>query len=116
MKRKITQKGQSRVLKYNIEKIKISTPKKWDKKWRLIIFDIPENKKLGRNILRELLKRLGFCQYQKSVWIYPFDCRNEIDFIKEIYEIRPYVKLVVAEKIDDESKYLDFFGLKTSSV
>ena len=45
----------------------------WDRKWRLVIFDIEEKNKPIRNSLRDLLKHLGFAQMQRSVWISPFD-------------------------------------------
>jgi|CryGeyStandDraft_7_1057128.scaffolds.fasta_scaffold101909_1 CRISPR-associated endonuclease Cas2 len=109
---KITEKGKTRVLKYQIENLKIPRPDIWDQKWRLVIFDIPVNRKLAREILREKLKNLGFYKLQKSVWLYPYPCEKEIDFIKEVYEIGDYVQLVVAEKIDDEEKYKKVFNLR----
>ena len=108
----ITQKGKTRALKYKLEKMKIKKPKRWDKKWRVVIFDIPNNKTLARNVLRDKLKELGFYKLQKSVWIFPYKCRDEIDFIKEIYNIEPYINLILAEKIDQEEKCLKFFNLK----
>lgn len=40
----------------------------WDGKWRVVIFDIPENKRIVRDILRNRLKMWGFLPWQKSVW------------------------------------------------
>lgn len=111
---KITEQGRIRALKYKIEEMKIPVPKVWDKKWRLVMFDIPNKKNLARNVLREKLKELGFYKLQKSVWLYPYECKDEIDFIKEVYEVGPYVKMAVVEKIDDEEKYLNLFNLKAS--
>ena len=107
----ITEKGKKRVLQYQIDDMKIAIPEKWDKKWRIVIFDIPNKKTLARNVLRDKLKELGFCLIQKSVWLYPYDCKDEIDFLKEVYEIRPFVKLAVAETIDNEEIYLRKFNL-----
>ncbi|MBI4008672.1 transcriptional regulator PaaX, partial [Candidatus Roizmanbacteria bacterium] len=42
---------------------------KWDGKWRIVIFDIPEVNKRIRQVLRETLKVLEFWPLQKSVWI-----------------------------------------------
>jgi CRISPR-associated endonuclease Cas2 len=108
----ITQKGKVKALKYKIENIKIKKPKSWDKKWRLVIFDISNKKRLARDVLRWKLKQLGFYRFQKSVWIYPYPCEDEIDFIKSVYQIEPNVKLVTAEKMEDEDKYLKIFRLK----
>jgi phenylacetic acid degradation operon negative regulatory protein len=55
-------------------------PKNWDKKIRLVIFDIYELERTKRNQLRKLLKQLGFIMLQKSVWISPF---NQFEFLDE---------------------------------
>jgi len=99
---KITKKGVSRILKYQIEDIAIDKPSAWDKKWWLVIFDIPDHSKKKSNFLRNKLYDLGFLQYQKSIFIYPYPCQDQIDFIKEVYEVSGYVKLIVAIRIDDE--------------
>lgn len=109
---KITEKGKQRIVKYKLEELKIKRPKKWDRKWRIVIFDIPEKRKLARNVLREKLRELGFLKIQKSVFIHPYDCQNEIDFIKEVYKISPYVQFILAETIDQEEKYLKQFSLR----
>ncbi|MCL4382302.1 hypothetical protein M1545_00725 [Patescibacteria group bacterium] len=51
---------------------------KWDGKWRMVIFDIPEISKTKRDGLRRKLKELGFAQWQKSVYITPFDVAVEL--------------------------------------
>jgi len=56
---------------------------KWDGVWRVVIFDIPEENKRVRYVLRETLKILGFRPLQKSVWI------SKRNFTKEI---RKWVK------------------------
>jgi len=61
---KITNKGKVKILKYDI----IKRSRKWDGKWRVIIFDIPANKKKVRDFLRNRLKILGFKQLQKKVF------------------------------------------------
>lgn len=56
----------------------------WDRKWRIIIYDIPETKKDKRNRLRELIKQLGFGKVQGSCWISCYDFSDEIyAFAKE---------------------------------
>lgn len=99
----LTEDGQKKALRYNIDDIKIKTPSKWDKKWRLVIFDIPEKKKHAREVLRSKLKELGFHQFQKSCFIYPYECENEINFVVELFELRLCVTLIKAEKITNEA-------------
>ncbi len=43
----------------------------WDGKWRMVFFDIPEDKRQYRDYLRNTLKLIGFKKVQGSVWIYP---------------------------------------------
>ena len=62
----------------------------WDKKWRLVIFDIPEKKKPAREALREKLKDLGFAKLQDSVWVTPFPCENEIKLIKLVFNLSDF--------------------------
>ena len=108
---RLTKKGEEKLLKYKIEEIFIPKPKKWDRKWRLVIFDIPEKFKVNRTIFSRKLKELEFFQLQKSVWVCPYPCEDEIDFIKEIYEIRRFVRIVTAEYIDMEFDLLKKFNL-----
>lgn len=57
----------------------------WDGKWRMVIFDIPENKRLVRDILRSRLKLWGFKPWQKSVWASKKNITNKLrQLIKEL--------------------------------
>jgi len=52
----LTEKGKLMILEFKIDEIKISKPLKWDKKWRIVMFDIPEKRRSERNILRSKLR------------------------------------------------------------
>jgi DNA-binding transcriptional regulator PaaX len=106
----LTEKGKKRKFQYDLNNMEIPKPKNWDKKWQLLMFDIPENKKFVREALRNKLKDLGFLQFQKSVWIYPYSCENEIDFITEYFSIGPYLNLLTVKIIDDKP-LREHFGL-----
>ena len=110
----ITQKGKERILKYQLDEIEIKEKNKWDKKWRLVIFDIPEKQRKKSNVLRRKLISMGFLSYQKSVFIIPYPCRDEIDYIKEIYEVSPYVKYITAINIDNGEIYRTKFKLNNN--
>lgn len=111
---KLTKNGQQKLLKFNVDDLQIKIPKKWDKKFRIVIFDIPERKKKARYAFRSKVKEMGFIQIQKSVWLYLYPCEDEIDFIKEVYEIRPYVRVITAERIDIQNDILKKFNLKNN--
>jgi len=108
---RITEKGKIKALKYEVETMEIKKPKKWDGKWRIVIFDIPKDKKMARDFLRWKLNDLGFIMLQKSVFIHPYPCTPEITFIKEFFEVTPYVKLLIADQIEDEVIIKKKFGL-----
>lgn len=46
---------------------------KWDRRWRIVIFDIAEVSRKTRDLLRLKLKELGFGMLQESVWLTPYD-------------------------------------------
>lgn len=107
----ITRNGREISLTFQVEKISIKSMKKWDGKWRIVLFDIPEKYRKGRDAIRIALKRMGFCEYQKSVFIHPFECQNEVDFVVEYFQLRPWVRIVVAESLDDELRLKKDFDL-----
>jgi len=88
----LTKLGKQYALEYKIDEMEIKNPTVWDGKWRMVIFDIPERKRKARNALRNKLKELGFRELQKSVFVHPYPCQNEIEFIVEFFNIRPYVR------------------------
>lgn len=94
---KLTQKGREEVLLSSDEN---DTRYNWDGKWRIIVFDIPEAKRLIRDLLRERLKRWGFTQLQKSVWVTKKNITSTLrKTIKEL-EIGEWVFVFEAERID----------------
>lgn len=107
----ISEAGKKKVLSYQVEEMVIKKPKVWDKKWRLVIFDIPEKKRKIRDALRLKLQELGFYELQKSVFVHPFDCKDEIDFIVEFFELRPFVRFAIVESIDNELHLKKIFKL-----
>lgn len=103
--------GTYEVYKYKIKELMIKKPKKWDKKWRIVIFDIPEKKKVARNILRRKLEDLGFAFLQKSVFVYPYPCQKEMVFLIKILELEPYVVFIEADYISRQKHLARKFGL-----
>jgi hypothetical protein len=101
----LSEKGEKKVLEFDIDKIKITKPLRWDGRWRIVFFDIPEKRRSERNILREKLKELGFEELQKSVFIHPFPCLNEINFITEYFQLRNLVRYGEMINISNEEEY-----------
>lgn len=108
--------GKKKIKKLILEEMEIIEPKKWDKKWRLVIFDIPESKKHARESMRYRLQQLDFFQCQKSVWIHPFPCMEEIEFLKDFFNIKPFVKLFIVDKMEDGKVLYHFKELIMDSL
>ena len=106
----LTEKGRLKALTFHFENMKIEG-ENWDGKWRLVVFDVPEKLKKGRNALREKLKKIGFHELQKSVFIFPYKCKDEVDFIVEFFNLRKYVRFGVLESIDNELHLKKVFDL-----
>ena len=101
----ITEKGKRRLLEYDFENIQLKA-KKIDGKWRLIIFDIPEDKKISRDAFRRKLLQLGFIRLQDSVFVSAYPCKREIDFLCHYLGISDYVTLVSLDKIERGEKLI----------
>lgn len=102
-----------KIIEYSI-KILLDFKKKnkqWNGKWFLVFFDVPETQRNKRDYLRRYLIKLGFYQYQKSVYLFPYECEKEVELIKKIVEGAKYMKYIIAEKIEDESKAKEYFKL-----
>lgn len=110
---KLIDKNNSTVVKYSIKALLDfkKKEKKWNGKWFLVFFDVPEIQRNKRDYLRDYLQKIGFYRYQQSVYIFPYECEKEITLIKEIVKGGKYMKYIVAEKIEDEEKIKTFFNL-----
>ena len=107
----LNEDGKKRALSYNLAKMHIATPEKWDRYWRVVLFDIPEEKRAARDSFRTHLLNLGFFELQRSVLVHPFECRDEIDFLIELGDVRPHVRYMRAHHIDNEPHLKRFFRL-----
>ncbi|MDO8594390.1 MAG: hypothetical protein Q7R93_02650 [bacterium] len=109
----LNDEGKKRALTYSIRYAKIRPTGPWDEKWRIILYDIPEDEREARDAFRDHLTQLGVRKLQHSAGICPFDCKKEIDFFIELLDIRKYVRFIVADSIDDEIYWKRRFKLDT---
>ena len=101
-----TFKGKLKILKF------LKRKKEWDGKWRIVIFDIPETKKIMRNFFREKLQWLGFKQLQESVWISPYNIADEVEELIEFCHCENYVHYILVEEIDSRQILMNLFKIK----
>ena len=112
---RITPIGEKVLRKLELHNFKLKKPKRWDKKYRLVIFDIREAKKRVREQIRITLQQIGFYRLQNSVWVYPYDCEEVITLLKADYEIGSEVLYIIAEEIENDYKLREFFELERYS-
>lgn len=107
---KLTKNGEIEAL---LQKARInrSKPARWDGKWRVIIFDIPESSNKKRDHLRRLLKKDGFVRLQSSVFISPFPLNREaVEYLKESGLIG-FIRILKVEEMDDDTDLRKKFDL-----
>ena len=85
-------------------------PKRWDGKWRLVIFDIPEHKRL-RDKVRVIVSGFGFTRLQDSVWAYPYDCEEVITLLKNDLRIGTELLYIIADAIEHDAPLRRHFSL-----
>ena len=108
----LTKEGKKLAGKYQIDDLKIVKPKKWDGRWRILIFDIPSIHKVKREALRGKLKELGLFQLQKSVWICPYNFQNEVQILRNFFVLsRDEMQIIIADAIENDEGARQFFRL-----
>ena len=74
------------------EKISLGEKQKgWDKKWRLIFFDVPEEKKKFRDTFRYHLQKMGATEFQRSAFIFPYPCSREVAALAEKLSLKEHI-------------------------
>lgn len=88
-----------------------STSRKWDKKWRVVIFDVKESRRGIRNELRSLLITTGFIKLQNSVWVYPHRCDEVIALLKFHLRLGRDLVYIIADGIEGDEVLRKHFRL-----
>lgn len=93
---KLTEQGKEKALLARM----LLEDEKWDGKWRIVIFDIPEKRRIARDMLRLKLKTWGFIAWQKSVWVTKKNCTKPLrDFIKQV-GIKDWVMVIESDNVE----------------
>lgn len=108
----LTKKGRKKAGWMQIDDLNIKRPKKWDGKWRIVIFDIAQLKKIYREAFRGKLKELEFRPLQKSVWAHPFNCQDEIELLRNFFDLsEDEMRLITALHIGPDDTLKRMFKL-----
>jgi DNA-binding transcriptional regulator PaaX len=99
----LTEKGVLRAISYKFRRFE-HKKEKWDGKWRMIAFDIPRECQKGRKALVYRLKSGGFYRLQESIFLYPYDCKNELAVLVKLFKIEKYIRFGILDFIDNQEK------------
>lgn len=69
---------------------------KWDGKWRLVAYSIPETQRDKRERLRRELGYLGFGPLTSALWISPHDLRAEVERLAESLGLKECLEFYTA--------------------
>lgn len=106
---KLTQKGHTKYLRFKLEELSLKG-KSWDGKWRLVIYDISKLKRSAQENFRRILKQINFFPLQKSVYLTPYKCTSEIEYLREYFNLSEEVILLEVNKLENEPFYKQYFG------
>ena len=107
----LTPAGKRILRRWEMADYKFKKPKRWDRKWRVIIYDISEKKAQTRRKIPILFHRAGFFRLQNSVWIYPYDCEEIIGLLKTDFRVGKEVLYIIADEIENDKFLRSHFGL-----
>lgn len=107
----LTGKGRIQLDEESIWDLAIDAPRRWDRKWRMVMFDLPSRNESVRQSFRLKLEDFGLKMYQRSVFIYPHECYEHVITVAKWYGVDSHVRYIVAEEINDARKYLKEFDL-----
>lgn len=107
----LTDKGHKVLNELNFEDV-ILPLVEWDGKWNLLSYDIPTKQKKTCDYFRRKLKEVGYTQVHKSLWIYPYDYKEEVAAFAHALGIAPYIIYMQTTSIPSEEIYLKYYGLQ----
>lgn len=107
----MTPKGEDILRNWQFADFKLERPNKWDRKWRVIIFDIPEKKRKIRDQVRTLFKSAGFYLLQDSVWVYPYDCEDVLTLLKSDLGVGKNILYLIVDEIENDKHLRESFNL-----
>src|SRR3989344_1400032 len=109
---RITEAGR-RAFAFEAQRTGLYPRRRWDKRWRIVMFDVPERRRAVRAKLRTAMKSLGFVRLQDSAWVYPYDCEDLIALLKAELKIGFSALYLVVEHIENDKYLREEFGFKS---
>lgn len=108
----LTKQGEKRLDSFALLSLDPPNRATWDGKWRFVMFDIPETHRRLRHLLRLHLKSLHFAYLQKSVWITPYDAKEQIKRLCRVGKLNARsIRFALVDTFDREREFLKFFKI-----
>ena len=101
---RLTKQGKRKLNSINLESDTAMVNTSWDGYWRIVMLDLPENRKNERESLRYLLKKAGFVCLKNSAWISPYPFEHMFYNIKKDLNLKNEIMIFVTSKIDELTK------------
>ena len=108
----ITEKGARELRMLDTGSYQLKKPRRWDGRWRVLVFDISERHKNLRDKLRRTLFSVGFVRLQDSVWLYPYDCEDFVALLKADFCIGKEMLYLIVDTLESDSPYRKHFGFQ----
>jgi hypothetical protein len=108
---RLTKKGERELRFLELKEFGLEKPRRWDGKWRILVFDIPERRRKVRTRIRRVLMQIGFVRLQDSVWVYPYDCEDVITLFKADVRLGKDLLYLIVDMLEHEAPYRRHFGL-----
>lgn len=115
----LSKKGMRLLKMIQVEDIQINAPaedEEWDGLWHIVCWDVPEKYKKERDCFKDKLKESGFYKVQKSLWAYPYECKEEVAIIAQNLSIAPFVVYLNTDHLPIQSKLIRYFNLDQSPM
>jgi len=93
----LTPKGLYKV--FDIKLKSANKERRKDKKWQMVLFDIPEKRRKDRDLFRQGLRWLGYKKMQQSIWVCPYANMEETKKLIKRYRLESFVELLLVDRI-----------------
>jgi DNA-binding transcriptional regulator PaaX len=109
---RLTKRGEQKLRYIQLHEFALQKPRKWDERWRVLIFDIPEKRRGLREKIRGILMLIGFIRLQDSVWIYPYPCEDLIALLKADLKVGKDMLYMIVDTLEYDKPIRQKFSLK----
>ncbi len=108
---RLTPRGEAHLSRLEIQEDLLKPHRRWDGRWRVLIFDIPEKRKHLREKVRNSLRAVGFVRLQDSVWVFPHDCEEFVALLKADFKIGKDMLYMIVDEMESDEFLKKRFGL-----